>query len=59
MEQNKIVTPEFEELYQHIDLKTSHLAFAILDQVSKNDERILKKINIRLENFINEIKDIK
>lgn len=55
---NPQLTPEFEDYYEKINKQTSELAFAILDQVSKNDSRLLKKIFIRLSSTIEDIKQL-
>lgn len=55
---NPQLTPEFEEYYEKINKQSSELAFAILDQVSKNDSRLLKKIFIRLASTIEDIKQL-
>ena len=52
------VTPEFQEQYEKLDANTIVLAHSILEQVSKNDVRLLKKMNIRLTKFIEEIKTL-
>lgn len=52
------VSPEFQELYEIVDKKVSFLASAMLEQISKNDLRILKKLNLRLDKFTTEIKEI-
>lgn len=52
------VTPEFQEQYEKLDASTIVLAHSILEQVSKNDVRLLKKMNIRLTKFIEEIKTL-
>lgn len=59
MQVKKEVTQEFQKLYDEIDSMTTELAVEILKLVSKNEERVLKKIKIRLENVITEIKEIK
>ena len=58
MQDNPEVTPEFQALYDQIDHKTKVLALSILDKVTKNDSRILKKIIIRLDKVIDNIKEI-
>lgn len=55
---NPQLTPEFEEYYEKINKQSSELAFAILNQVSKNDSRLLKKIFIRLASTIEDIKQL-
>lgn len=59
MQEKVEVTPEFQELYDKIDKQTKDLANGILQHVSKNDIRLLKKINNRLATLINEISEIK
>ena len=55
---NPQLSPEFEEYYEKLNKQTSDLAYAILNQVSKNDVRLLKKISIRLTNIIDDIKQL-
>lgn len=52
------VSPEFQELYEVVDKKVQLLASAMLEQISRNDLRILKKLNLRLDKFTTEIKEI-
>ena len=52
------ISPEFEEWYTTLDKQAKELANAILEHVKKNDVRLLKKCSIRLNNCINEIKEI-
>ena len=59
MNETNDVTPEFQELYDKIDKQTKDLAITILNHVSKNEARLLKKISNRLEVVINEISELK
>lgn len=52
------IDPEFENQYIQVDKKVGILAQAILEHVAKYDTRILKKINIRLDKMIQDIKEI-
>ena len=54
----KEIDPEFENQYIQIDKKAGIMAQIILNHVSKYDTRILKKINIRLDRIIQELKEI-
>ena len=56
--QNPQITQEFEEYYEKLNSQSSDLAYAILEHVSKNDARLLKKIHIRLAAVIEDIKQL-
>jgi hypothetical protein len=57
-EERPVVSQEFEQLYAQIDKKCSELAYSILDHVKHNEERLLKKVLIRLDKCIEEVKNI-
>jgi mRNA-degrading endonuclease RelE of RelBE toxin-antitoxin system len=58
MEIKSKITPEFEEKYARLDQQTRQLAYAILEHVKKNDVRLLKKIEIRLAQTIDDINNL-
>lgn len=58
MEVKSEITPEFEERYARIDNQAKALAYAILEHVKKNDVRLLKKIEIRLDQVIDDINNL-
>lgn len=54
----KEVSQEFQNIYDSLNSLTKDLAVSVLNVVSENDVRKLKKVKIRVENCINEIKSI-
>lgn len=50
------VSEEFSLLYDKVNKDSKTLALEILKIVSKNDIRLLKKVDIRLSECINKIK---
>lgn len=58
MSDNVQIDPEFENLYFQIDKKIGIAANVILDHVSKNEVRLLKKVSIRLDDFLKSLEEI-
>lgn len=58
-DQRPEVSPEFQLLYEQIDVKTLELANSILKHVEANDERILKKVLSRMTAVVEDIKQVK
>lgn len=52
------VSQEFQDIYDSLNSLTKDLAVSALNVVSENDVRKLKKVKIRIENCIKEIKSI-
>lgn len=52
------VSQEFQDIYDSLNSLTKDLAVSALNIVSENDVRKLKKVKIRIENCIEEIKSI-
>lgn len=57
-EQQPQIDPEFENLYFQIDKKIGIAANVILKLVAENEARLLKKILIRLDTFLDELENI-
>lgn len=54
----KQIESEFENLYFQIDKKIGVAANVILEHVSKNEARLLKKVNNRLDDFLKSLNEI-
>jgi len=58
MSDQQQIDPEFESLYFEIDKKIGIAANVILKHVSENEARLLKKVLIRLDTFLDELEKI-
>lgn len=52
------IDKEFESIYFQIDKKIGIAANVILDHVSKNETRLLKKVSNRLDDFLKALEEI-